>query len=301
MKKLLVIGSNGLLGQSIVKRFNSSFDVYGCSIEPENYTNFLLNENYFRLDIKSRTDVKNFFLSIQPDIVINAAAYTNVDKCEEDRELCWSVNARSLENIVEACSVFSPILVHISTDYVFDGKNAPYKENDIPNPHGFYGKSKLAAEKVIRESVLEYLIIRTQILYGTGQNVKNNFVLWVLDKLKNNQKIQIVNDQIGNPTYVDDVSECIFRLIELNEYGMYHVAGSEECNRFNFAKKIAEVFNLDLSLIEEITTSELKQKAPRPMNSTFILDKLFNKTDWLPNNVLNGLNKMKQQLEENEF
>jgi dTDP-4-dehydrorhamnose reductase len=301
MKKILVIGSNGLLGQSIVKRFNSIYEVYGCSIEPENYTNFLLNENFFKLDITSRTDVKNFFMSIQPDIVINTAAYTNVDKCEEDRESCWSVNARSLENIVEACSVFSPILIHISTDYVFDGKNAPYKENDIPNPHGFYGKSKLAAEKVIRESLLEYLIIRTQILYGTGQNIKNNFVLWVLEKLKNNQKIQVVNDQIGNPTYVDDVSESIFRLLELNEYGMYHVSGSEECNRFDFAKKIAEVFNLDVSLIEEITTSELKQKAPRPINSTFILDKLYNKTNWLPNNVLNGLNKLKQQLVENEF
>lgn len=301
MKKILVIGSNGLLGQSIVKRFNSSYDVYGCSIEPENYTNFLLNENYFRLDITSRTDVKNFFLSIQPDIVVNAAAYTNVDKCEEDRETCWSVNARSLENIIEACSVFMPILVQISTDYVFDGKNAPYKENDIPNPHGFYGKSKLAAEKVIRESALEYIILRTQILYGTGEKVKNNFVLWVLEKLKNNQKIQVVNDQIGNPTYVEDVSECIFKLLELNEYGVYHISGSEECNRFTFAKKIAEVFNLDTSLIQEISTSELKQKAPRPMNSTFILDKLFNKTAWLPSNVLNGLNKMKQRLEENEF
>lgn len=301
MKKILVIGSNGLLGQSLVKRFNSGFDVYGCSIEHENYTNFLLGENYFKLDITSRTDVKNFFLSIQPDVVINAAAYTNVDKCEEDRDTCWAVNARSLENIVEACKVFLPILVHISTDYIFDGKNAPYKENDIPNPHGFYGKSKLAAEKVVKESILEYIIIRTQILYGAGENVKNNFVLWVLDKLKNNQKIHVVNDQIGNPTYVDDVSETIYKLLGLNEYGIFHISGSEECNRYEFAKKIADVFDLEGSLIDETTTSELKQKAPRPMNSTFILDKLFNKIDWLPNDVLTGLNKMKKQLEENEY
>jgi dTDP-4-dehydrorhamnose reductase len=299
MVKIVIIGSNGLLGQSLVKRFNQKYDVYGCSIEPKNYTNFLLNENYFKLDITSRTDVKNFFLSIQPDIVINAAAYTNVDKCEEDREACWAVNTRSVENIVEACKVFSPILVYLSTDYVFDGKNAPYHENDIPNPHGFYGKSKLAGEKVVKENILEYIIIRTQILYGIGKNVKKNFVLWVKDKLSNNQKIQVVNDQIGNPTYVDDVSEAIFKLLDLNEYGIFHVSGKEKCTRYEFAKKIAEVFNLEESLIEEITSSELKQKAPRPMNSTFVLDKLFNKTNWLPNDILNGLNKLKRQLNEN--
>ena len=110
MLKILILGSNGLLGQSLIKRFNQGFDVYGCSIEPENYTNFLLNENYFKLDITSRTNVKDFFLSIQPDIIINAAAYTNVDKCEEEHDQCWAVNARSLENIVEACKEFSPIL-----------------------------------------------------------------------------------------------------------------------------------------------------------------------------------------------
>lgn len=301
MKKILIIGSNGLLGQSLVKRFNTGFDVYGCSIESENFTNFLLNENYFKIDIKSRTDVKNFFLSIQPDVVVNAAAYTNVDKCEEDREECWAVNAKSLENIVEACSVFSPILVHISTDYIFDGKNAPYKEEDIPNPFGFYGKSKFAAEKIVKESNLEYLIIRTQILYGTGEKIKNNFVLWVLNKLRNNQKIQVVNDQIGNPTFADDVPEAIYRLLELNEYGIFNVCGIEECNRYEFAKKIADLFGLESNLIKEITTSELNQKAPRPMNSSFILDKLFNKTDWLPNDILGGLSKMKKQLQENEY
>jgi len=301
MIKVLVIGSNGLLGQSLVKRFNQGFDLYGCSIESENYTNFLLNENYFKLDITSRTDVKNFFLSIQPDVVINAAAYTNVDKCEEDRETCWAVNTKSLEHIVEACRVFSPILIHISTDYIFDGKNAPYKENDIPNPHGFYGKSKWAAEKIVNDSMLEYLIVRTQILYGIGKNVKNNFVLWVKDKLEKNQKIQVVNDQIGNPTHVDDVSEAIFKLLKLNEYGVFHVSGKEECNRFEFAKKIAKALKLEETLIEKITTSDLKQKAPRPMNSTFILDKLFNKTDWLPNDVLHGLNKLKKQIDENIY
>ena len=120
-------------------------------------------------------------------------------------------------------------------------------------------------------------------------------------KIKNNQKIQVVNDQIGNPTFADDVSEAIYKLLELNEYGIFNVCGNEECNRYDFAKKIADIFSLDSNLIEEITTSELQQKAPRPMNSSFILDKLFNKTDWLPNDVLSGLNKMKNQIKENEY
>jgi len=301
MLKILIIGSNGLLGQSLVKRFNQGFDVYGCSIEPENYTNFLLSENYFKLDITSRTNVKDFFLSIQPDIIINAAAYTNVDKCEEEQDQCWAVNARSLEIIVEACKVFSPILVHISTDYIFDGKNSPYKENDIPNPHGFYGKSKLAAEKTVKESMLEYIIVRTQILYGTGNKIGKNFVTWVLNKLRNKESIRVVNDQIGNPTFVDDISEAIFKLLEEKEFGVFHVSGKEECNRYDFSKKIAKIFDLDGGLIEEISTIDLKQKAPRPMNSTFILDKLFNKTGWLPNDISKGLSKLKKQLEEKEF
>jgi dTDP-4-dehydrorhamnose reductase len=296
MKNIVIIGSNGLLGQSMVRKFNDTYDIMCCSVERENYNPELADEKYFTLDITNRTDVKSFFRKIEPDVIINTAAFTDVDGCEDKVELCWEVNSRSLENIIEASKEFSPLLVQISTDYIFDGRDAPYRENDTPNPEGFYGRSKLAAERIVGYSSLEYIIARTQILYGTGHRVKKNFALWVIDKLQNKQKIRVVNDQIGNPTFVDDLSEAVYRLIGVEEFGIFHVSGKEECNRYEFAISIAELFDLDKSLIKETTTSQLTQKAPRPMNSKFILDKLFNRIDWLPLDIKNGLKELKKQL-----
>jgi dTDP-4-dehydrorhamnose reductase len=273
-----------------------SYDILGCSIESENYNSTLPNEKYFTLDITDRAEVKSFFLNIEPDIIINAAAFTDVDGCEEKVEISWDINSRSLEYVVEAVKEFSPLLVQISTDYVFDGRDAPYREDDTPNPEGFYGRSKLAAERIVRESSLDYIIARTQVLYGTGNKVKNNFALWVINKLREKEKIRVVYDQIGNPTYVDDLSEAIYRLIEAEEYGVFHVSGKEKCNRHEFALAIADIFKLDKSLIEEATTPELAQRAPRPMNSTFVLDKLYNRIDWLPSGIQSGLKRLKEQL-----
>jgi len=298
MKNVTIFGSNGLLGQSLVKKFIDSYRITGTSVERENYNPYLPITDYIQLDITDRASVKKYISTFKPDIIINAAAFTNVDACESEVDLCWEVNSNSLEIIVEACSFYLPLLVQISTDYVFDGRSAPYNEKDKPNPEGKYGKSKLAAERAIFDSKLDYIIARTQVLYGTGIKVKNNFALWVIEKLKNKETIHVVDDQVGNPTFVDDLSEAIFRLIEAEEYGLFHVSGQESCSRLEFALAIAKLFNFDNSLIQPAKTNQLKQKAPRPMNSTFILDKLYNRINWLPSNVENGLIRLKKQLEK---
>ncbi len=298
VKTIVVLGSNGLLGQSIVRKFKNAYNIIGSSIEQHNINPKLPGEQYFSLDITNRKEVKKTLVRIKPDIIINAAAFTDVDGCEEKVDLCWGVNSRGLECIIDACTDFSPLLVQVSTDYVFDGNNAPYSEDDLPNPEGFYGKSKLAAERFVNESTLEYIIARTQILYGSGLDIKKNFALWVIEKLRNKQKIYVVNDQIGNPTYVDDLSEAIFKLIDLEEFGVFHIAGEEKCSRYEFALSIAEQFNFDKSLIEETTTHKLNQKAPRPMDSSFNLDKLYNRIDWLPGGLKSGLQRLKKQLED---
>ena len=143
---------------------------------------------------------------------------------------------------------------------------------------------------------MEYIIARTMILYGTGVSVRPNFALWVVEQLQKGQKIKIVNDQIGNPTLVDDLAISLYKLIEAEEYGLFHIAGNETCTRYDFAQKIANVFNLNNKPIEEITTDQLGQQAKRPMNSTFILNKLHNTIDWLPGNLDVSLQKLKVQM-----
>ena len=296
MKKILVIGSNGLLGQSIVKKFNRHYEITGCSLEQENYNSVYSFHEYFQLDITKRSEVRNFFSHHKPDIIINAAAYTNVDKCEDERKLCWEINVKGVENILEVSESFSPVFLQISSDYIFDGSTGPYREIDDPKPLGYYGFCKLAAEKLLRACGLEYLIIRTAILYGNGYKVRPNYVTWVINELKHGKKIDVVNDQHGNPTFVDDLSETIYRLLDKDAYGIFHVSGRESCSRYDFALKIAKIFELNSDLIQETTSDKLDQKTPRPMNSSFVLYKLHNTIDWLPSNVEDGLIKLKKQL-----
>ncbi len=295
MKKVLVTGANGLLGQAVIKHFHNDFEIYGCDLSDSAYLGNKL-PHYVKLDLARRNDVLGILSDVRPDIIINTAAYTNVDGCEKDREICWNINAKSVEIIAEAGKKSNPLLVQISSDYIFNGDSGQYREQDTPKPLGNYGASKLAAEKSIRSGKLEYIIARTQILYGTGIKVRPNFVTWAIEKLKQGEKIRIVNDQIGNPTYVEDLAEAIFRLIMKEEYGIFHIAGNEICSRYAFAIKIAKIFNLDKSLIEEIRTVQLDQTAKRPMNSSFIMDKLANTIDWLPGNIEQSLTRLKLQL-----
>jgi dTDP-4-dehydrorhamnose reductase len=295
MKKVLITGVNGLLGQAVARKFRGEFEIYGCDLASDAYAGDHLIK-YFQLDLGARNDVLRTISNLKPGIILNTAAYTDVDGCERDRDKCWNVNAKAVEVIEEACRKFKPLLVQISTDYIFDGNAGPYRESDAPKPLGNYGMSKLTAEKSIRTGSLDYIIARTQILYGSGIRIRSNFVTWTIDKLKRGEKIRVVNDQIGNPTLADDLAEAIFRLIIKEEYGIFHIAGNEICNRYVFALKIADIFGLDRSLIEEVTTAQLGQTAKRPMNSSFVLDKLANSIDWLPGNIDRSLKKLKLQL-----
>jgi dTDP-4-dehydrorhamnose reductase len=297
LKKVLITGSNGLLGQAMVRMFRKDYFVIGCDLTGESFNTKFPENEYFQLDLTQREKVQKMLSRIEPEIIINTAGFTDVDKSEEKRDLCWTTNVRTIEILIESAIDFSPVFVQISTDYVFDGKSGSYRETNDTNPISYYGQSKLAAEKVIRGSNLEYIVARTMVLFGSGQKVRNNFVTWVIQQLKSGNKIKVVNDQRGNPTLVDDMSEAIKRLLEKEEYGIFHISGREVCSRFEFAKKIIEIFGLDGKLVEEIDSSLLKQAAQRPINSSFNLDKLSNTLDWLPGGLEESLIKLKAQLE----
>ncbi len=295
MEKLIIFGSNGLLGQSLVNRFKDDYNVVAASLKVSNL-NIVDGVAYHQIDMVNRAEMSEFLSSESPDIIINAAAYTDVDGSEKEKELCWNTNVRAVENIIDIASTFKPLLVQVSTDYVFDGTQGGYSELDSVNPTGNYARSKMAAENLVAASDLEHIIARTQVLYGTGNKVKLNFVTWVVSRLSHKKNISVVTDQVGNPTYIDDLSESIFRLLEREEYGLFHISGPQVISRFDFAKKIAEVFELDASLIDRISTDELKQNAPRPMNSSFIIDKLVNRIDWEPGDVINGIERLKNRM-----
>ena len=298
MEKVLITGANGLLGQKCVEILNADYQILGCDIHDNSFIHNIKFQ-YIPLDLTKRDAVKNTLLSLKPHYIVNTAAYTNVDGSEQHKELCWKTNVEGVQNLVHGANKVGAKIVHISSDYIFDGKNGPYKETDSPNAVGYYGKSKLASENVLhQQSNNEFTILRTMILYGAGINIRPNFVTWLLAKLKNGERVRIVNDQFGNPTIADDLALSIQRVIHLKKWDIYHVSGSELIDRYNFALKIADVFKLDKALISSLTTNELNQAAPRPLRSGFILDKIKNDLSLETMNIDQSLKLLKKQLKK---
>jgi dTDP-4-dehydrorhamnose reductase len=292
-KKVLIIGSNGLLGQKMAEILlrGSPHQVILSSVEAFPSVH-LQSAPYHQLDATVRKDVRQLFAGTHPDAVINCAAMTNVDLCETEREAAWKINAA-------AARVHGSTLLHVSTDYVFDGENGPYEEDDRPNPLSYYGKSKLAAENTLRTSGVPHLIARTIVLYGYAQGAKPNFVLWLIQSLEQGKSVRIVDDQIGNPTFVDDLAYGLLRALELGKTGVYHLAGREIVNRYDFALHVAKVFGLDAALIHPIKTSALEQPAPRPLHSGLITLKAETELGYRPLAIDESLLVLKNQLSRN--
>jgi len=272
VRTVLITGSNGLLGQKLVCDFNPHFRVIACDLQPESYLSFP-NLSYETLDITDRRRLAFQISFYHPDVIINAAAYTDVDGCEINRDKAWAVNVGGVKNLVSICEKQKIKLIHLSTDYIFDGEQGPYSEDDPPEPVSFYGETKLESEKIIKESGIDFLIIRTNVLYGLGKNVKLNFLLWLLDKLSHSEKIKIVTDQFNNPTLADNLSFCILEMVKKNISGIYHIGGSEYLSRYDFAIKVANRFNFDKNNILPTKTELLQQKAKRPFKGGLKIDK----------------------------
>jgi dTDP-4-dehydrorhamnose reductase len=297
MKRVLICGSNGLLGQRLSNLLssNTTYEVLNTSRE----RSFVFDDrlfDYTQLDITQKGDVKSLVSSFQPSVIINAAAATNVDWCETHREEAWSVNVVGVENLVEASRKVGAKLIHVSTDYVFDGKSGPYAEDAKPNPISYYGKAKLASENATRTGGISHAIVRTIVLYGSGIQIKNNFPLWVVESLRVGQRIRCVDDQLSNPTHVSDLTQAIVKIFELDRTGLYHVCGRETINRYDFAVEAAGVFGLDSSLIDRIKTAQLEQPAPRPMITGFVTLKAETELGLKFMNVHEGLMLLKSEL-----
>ena len=250
-KRIFITGIKGQLGTTLDKYLSSYFNVLNNQGDLKN------------IDISDKSELKYIFKELSPDYIINCAALTNVDFCEQNKSNSYEVNVNGIKNII-SCTTNDTKIIHISTDYVFSGNRNIYKESDIPNPVSYYGKNKLESENILRSSNRNYLIIRPSVIFG---NTGNNFYVWVRDSLKNNKDISVVTDQISNPTWSWSLSEAIYKCILSNISGLFHYGGEEIISRYDFAVKIAKVHGFNTDRIIPIKTSDLNQQAKRPLYS----------------------------------
>ncbi len=293
--RIFITGANGMLGQRLVESLCSeeNIELLTTSQEPQA---FFSSAEYVSCDITNREHIKNLIFEFYPDFIINTAAFTNVDASETERENAWKVNVKGVEYLAESCRVMDARLIHISSDYIFDGSKGPYTEKDKPNPLGYYGRTKLAGENALRISGAMYTILRTNVLYGMARNSRPDFVRWTISKLKSRQEIRIVTDQFNNPTFTEDLVSAIRKIIEYRRQGIYNIGGKEFLSRYEFARLISEYFDLDNSLIIPISTGELNQTAQRPLRSGLVTLKAETELGYKPHNIRDSLRVIKKYL-----
>ncbi|PHR48805.1 MAG: NAD(P)-dependent oxidoreductase [Fluviicola sp.] len=273
--RLLITGSNGLLGQKLVDYCKfEKIDFLATSLG-SNRNSKCSNRQYQSLDITNVNEVNQVLTNFRPTHIINTAALTNVDQCEDNNGKCHKINVLGVVNLLEYAKTNKCHLQQISTDFIFDGEKGDYTENDEPNPISEYGKSKLIAEEKIRTSGYKnYSIVRTSVVYGSGENLsKSNIVLWAIEELKRGNTLNIVNDQYRAPTFAQDLAVGCMKILLLNETGLFNMSGPKTHSMFEFVVEIAEYLEISNTQVNSITTDMLNQKAPRPKNSGLNLTK----------------------------
>lgn len=284
-QKILIIGASGLIGGYLSRLFwGDNFEAVPADFEGDGTA-------IRKLDIRDETAVKNIFDTIRPSVVIVPAAISNVELCETNPENTRPTNVRGMKNIINHLPP-GALLVYFSSDYIFDGVNGPYAEDGALNPLSEYGRQKLEVEEKIKKNVKNYLILRTAVVFGWEPKGKN-FVMQVLRRAKAGEIISVPFDQISNATYAGDIAAATRELIRQEKRGVFHIAGSGVLSRLDFAKIIAEVFGLDQNYIKSISTAELKQKAPRPLNAGLKIEKLESYNIRM-SNAEEGLIKMRE-------
>jgi dTDP-4-dehydrorhamnose reductase len=298
-KKILVTGSNGLLGQKILRKLiaNPNFELIATS-QGKNRVSLTEGYIYESMDITSEEEINTIFGKYQPDVVINTAAMTNVDACEDNQEGCWDINVNAVEKLLNASQIHSSHLIHLSTDFVFDGEDGPYKETDEPNPLSYYAKSKLASEKLLLQSKYKNTAIaRTIIVYGIGENLsRGNIVVWAKGAMEKQQPLTIIDDQFRSPTLAEDLADGCILIAEKKATGIYHLSGKDSMSILELVYRVADYYGLDKSCVTPIKTATLNQKAKRPPKTGFILDKAIKDLGYSPHSFEEGLAIITEQL-----
>lgn len=305
--KILITGSNGLLGQKLVYKLRNNSTIT-CIATARGENRLVKTDGYVyeSLDITNAENVKTVFKNQMPGVVINTAAMTNVDACETEKELCWSMNVTAVAHQVKALELlkqenknYNPHFIHLSTDFIFDGTRGPLDENEKPNPLSYYAESKLAAEKIVQASSLDWAIARTVLVYGIVDNMsRSNIVLWVKSNLEQGKKINVVDDQFRTPTLAEDLADGCILIAQKRAKGIYNISGKDFYSILELAQTVADYYGLDKSLINPSKSADIKQPAKRPPITGFIIDKAKRELGYNPHSFVEGIKILEDQIRE---
>jgi len=298
MKKILITGSNGFIGQEIMHEALTNSDAELTALSRgDNRFSHKGNYRYICADVCNAEHMEEVISEFHPDCVIHTVALANVDVCEKEPELCEMINVQSVKILVALAEKYSFQLIYLSTDFIFDGENGPYKEDDDPNPLNKYGKSKLQAERLIQESNCRWSIVRTILVYGAPREAgRSNFILWVKNSLQANKIINVVTDHVRMPTYVNDVARACLQIATQGATGIFHISSEELFSVYEIAQQVADFWNLDKSLIQPVLAESLSSSVPRPHYTGFIIEKAKTDLDFSPRNLKAGLKEINRSL-----
>lgn len=294
--KVLVTGANGLLGQHLVMQLlEKGFVVIGTGkgdtrLHPNGFGD---RYSYRTLDVSDPSDVQEVMDAVKPEVVVHAAAMTQVDECELAPEQCEKINVTGTSLVLADAELYSSHFIYISTDFVFDGEQGNYKENDDLKPISYYGFTKMQAEAMTETCSIPWAIVRTCLVYGdTLEGTRSNIISWVKNSLEQGKDIRVVSDQWRTPTFVEDLAKGIVLIIEQKATGVYHISGKDLLTPYDIAIQTADLLQLDKSKITKVDASTFKQPGKRPPKTGFIIEKARKELGFEPITFQEGLKKM---------
>lgn len=296
--KILVTGSNGLLGQKLTDllKNNSSFSLIATARGADRYPH-QNGYSYVELDISDENRVNEVLKNYQPDVVINTAAMTNVDACELDKTTCDKLNVEAVQYLVNACNHINAHLIHLSTDFIFNGTHGPLTEDEKPEPLSYYGLSKLKAENIIINQSKSWAIARTVLVYGVVSDMsRSNIVLWAKNSLEQGKNIHVVADQFRTPTLAEDLAQGCVLLAQTKAKGIFNISGKDFMSVFDLVYQVADFWKLDKNLLHLSTSEGIKQPAKRPPITGFNITKARQVLGYNPHSFLEGLAIIDKQL-----
>ncbi len=295
--RVLVTGANGLLGQKLVRLLDREPGVTLLATARGKVRTSPEQGTYAPMDVTDEAEVNRVMEEFRPDVVIHTAAMTQVDQCETDHDACWLNNVSAVGIVGHACERVSAHLIHLSTDFVFDGTEGPLDETATPSPLSFYGESKLASEDLVQNLRTPWAIVRTVLVYGvTRDQSRSNIVLWVKNSLEAGKTIRVVNDQWRTPTLAEDLAAGCWLVARHKATGIYHISGDEMMTPYTIALRTADYFGLDKGLIQETNSIEFKQPATRPLKTGFVIDKAKQDLGYQPHSFDEGLKILHDQM-----
>lgn len=285
---ILVTGASGLLGSHLVSRLDGSHKVVGISRHQPTYLNSK-SVSSLAIDMISFESFNNFLINSEYNVIINCAAMSDVDRCEMEKETASAINSGAVRSLAGRCKERGILLIHISTDYVFDGKAGPYREDDSTNPINHYGRTKLEAEEIIRKSGCDFIIARTVHVYGNLPDTPSKQIAWLLSARDTGREILGAIDQYSNPTWAGNLADSLIELMNSDFRGIIHIGGSDYISRYEFAIEASKLLGIDSNLIKKTTLDKLNLAALRPLRAGLNIEKIKRLLKTQPMSISEGL------------